>query len=116
MISLITVLSILFTFSFLFLIIKLILKGKLREEYAVFWFLLATFLLVFVFWRKGIDVIAEKAGVYYAPSFLFMGAIFLILLYLLHLSVVNTKLSQKVKKLAQEIALQNSKKVKDQNE
>ncbi len=100
----IQVLSILACFLLLWVIIRLILKGKLREEYAVIWIVLCSFMLFFAFWREGIDYIAHKVGVYYAPSLLFIGAILLIMLYLLHLSLVNSKQEGKIKRLAQEIA------------
>ena len=104
----IQLLSIFVSFLLLWIIIRFILKGKLREEYAVIWVILCLSMLFFAFWRSGIDFIARKVGVYYAPSLLFIVAIFLIMAYLLHLSIVNTKQEGKIKRLAQEIAFLRS--------
>ena len=95
------------TVSLLFLayISYLIIKAKLREEYAITWIACTIILIVFSFWRNGLEVISHFFGVYEAPNLVFTGAIFVILIYLLHLSVVNSKLHANNKKLAQEIAL-----------
>jgi hypothetical protein len=90
---------------FLLYISRLIIKGKLREEYAIVWVICTLFLMVFAFWRNGLEVMARLTGVYEAPNLVFTGFIFAILIYLLHLSVVASKLYNDNKKLAQEISL-----------
>jgi hypothetical protein len=44
-------------------------------------------------------------GIYYAPSLIFLGAIFAIVIFLVHLSVVNSKQHKQIKDLTQEMAL-----------
>jgi len=83
----------------------LIVKGKLREEYAIVWIICTIVLIVFSFWRKGLDVVAKAFGVYEAPNLIFTACIFVILIYLLHLSVVASRLHRQNKKIAQEVAL-----------
>jgi hypothetical protein len=83
----------------------LIVKGKLREEYAIIWILCTIILIVFSFWREGLQVMADLFGVYAPPNLVFTGAIFAILIYLLHLSVTVSKLQAQNKKLAQDITL-----------
>jgi len=90
---------------FLLYISRLIIKGKLREEYAIVWVVCTLFLMVFAFWRNGLEVMARLTGVYEAPNLVFTGFIFAILIYLLHLSVVASKLYNDNKKLAQEVSL-----------
>lgn len=90
---------------FLFYIVRLIIKGKLREEYSIVWIICTIILIVFSFWRNGLEVIAKLMGVYEAPNLIFTGAIFAILIYLLHLSVVSSKLHNQNKQLSQELAL-----------
>ena len=90
---------------FLLYIVRLIIKGKLREEYSFIWIVCTVVLIVFSFWRNGLEVIANILGVYEAPNLVFTGAIFAILIYLLHLSIVVSKLHSQNKQLAQEIAL-----------
>ena len=90
---------------FMFFIFRLISKGKLREEYSFIWIICTCLLLLFSIWRNGLDVIANTLGVYYAPSLIFMGAIFAIVIFLVHLSVVNSKQHRQIKELTQEMAL-----------
>ena len=93
--------------SFLFLgfIASLIVRGTLREEYAIIWIMCSVLLIVFSFWRKGLDLLSHVVGVYDPPNLVFTGAIFAVLIYLLHLSVVVSKLQEQNKTLAQDIAL-----------
>lgn len=90
---------------FMFFIFRLISKGKLREEYSFIWIICTCLLLLFSIWRNGLDVIANMLGVYYAPSLIFMGAIFAIVVFLVHLSVVNSKQHKQIKELTQDMAL-----------
>lgn len=101
----IQILSIALALAFMFFIFRLIAKGKLREEYSIIWIICTVILLVFSFWRNGLDVVANLLGVYYAPSLIFLGAIFAIVIFLVHLSVVNSKQHRQIKDLTQEMAL-----------
>jgi hypothetical protein len=103
--SRIHIITILCVLIFLFFIFRLVTKGKLREEYSIIWIISSVLFLVFAFWREGLDVFAKIMGVYYAPTLLFMIATFAIVLFLVHLSVVNSRQHEEIKKLAQEIAL-----------
>lgn len=95
--------------SFLFYIASLIIKGKLREEYAIFWVACTLILITFSIWREGLAILSRLLGVYDAPNLVFMCAIFGVFIYLLHLSVVVSKLHEKNKKLSQNIALLKNK-------
>ena len=101
----IQVIAITVSLLFLLYIVRLIVKGKLREEYSIVWIVCTIVLIVFSFWRNGLEVLANILGVYEAPNLVFAGAIFSILIYLLHLSIVVSKLHFQNKQLAQEIAL-----------
>jgi hypothetical protein len=93
------------SFVFLLYISRLIIKGKLREEYSIVWCICTIILLVFSFWRNGLAVMSEVFGVYEPPNLVFTASIFAILIYLLHLSVVASKLHKQNKQMAQQIAL-----------
>ena len=99
------IIAILTALIFMFFIFRLITKGKLREEYSFIWIICTALLLLFSIWRDGLDVIATVLGIYYAPSLIFLGAIFAIVIFLVHLSVVNSKQHQQIKNLTQEMAL-----------
>ena len=90
---------------FLVYIAFLIVKGKLREEYAIVWGLCTLVLMFFSIWRNGLEVVSKLFGIYQAPNLVFTASIFVVFIYLLHLSVVSSKLHEQNKKLAQEIAL-----------
>jgi hypothetical protein len=101
----IQILSIIGSVFFLMHIGRLILKGKLREEYAVIWASCTGVLLILSFWRSGLERLAALLGVFYAPSLIFLAALFGVTLFLVHLTVVATRLEHQNKRLAQELAL-----------
>lgn len=101
----IQIITILIDFVFMGYIAHLIFKGRLREEYAIVWCLCTFLLILFSFWRGGLDVMSKLFGVSDPPNLVFTSCIFAILIYLLHLSVVASKLHKQNKQMAQEIAL-----------
>ena len=101
----IQILSIVVAIIFMLIIFRLIAKGKLREEYSIVWILCTAVLLLFSIWRNGLDVMADLLGIVYAPSLIFLAALFAIVIFLVHLSVVNSKQHKQIKDLAQEMAL-----------
>ena len=103
------IIAIVASILFILFIARLILRGKLREEYAIIWIVCSILLIVFSFWRSGLDVVSNFIGIKAPPNLVFTGAIFAVLVYLLPLSVVVSKLQEQNKKLAQEIALMNEK-------
>lgn len=101
----IQIITIIANILFILYISRLIIKGKLREEYAIVWIICTVFLMVFSFWTDGLELLRKATGVVVAANLVFTGFIFAILIYLLHLSVVASKLYNDNKKLGQEIAL-----------
>lgn len=101
----IQIISLLGAFLVMFFIGRLIVRGKLREEYAIIWIICTLILIVFSVWRRGLEQIALALGVFYPPSLVFLAAIFAILVFLLHLSVVVSRMQNQIKTLTQEIAL-----------
>jgi hypothetical protein len=99
------IIAIVTSLMFLAVVARLIVRGHLREEYALMWVGATSVLVLFSFWRGGLDVMSHLMGVYEPPNLVFTGAIFGILAYLLHLSVVVSRLQAQNKRLAQELAL-----------
>ena len=89
---------------FMIMIFRLIVRGQLREEYSIVWIFCTVILIFFSIWRKGLEKISLLLGVYYPPSLIFLAAIFAIIVFLVHLSVVNSKLQNQIKDLSQEMA------------
>ncbi|UHG91002.1 DUF2304 domain-containing protein [Spirosoma oryzicola] len=101
----IQVISLLVAFLVMLFIGRLIVRGKLREEYAILWIVCTIILIVFSVWRRGLEQIALTLGVFYPPSLVFLAAIFAVLVFLVHLSVVVSRLQSQIKTLSQEVAL-----------
>ncbi len=100
----IQIITIILSVLLLIFIVRLIIKGRLREEYAIVWIFSTLFLVLFSFWRQGFETISHFLQVYDPPNLIFTAAIAAILIYLLHLSVVVSKLQEQNKRLTQELA------------
>ena len=89
----------------LIVVVELIRQGRLKERYSLLWLLAGGILLIFSSSRGLLDAVSRLFGIFYPPSFLFLLAFLFLLLITLHFSVVISGLSEKNRKLAQEIAL-----------
>lgn len=99
------VLSIVASGSVLVLVVELIRRGRLKERYSLLWLFAGLVLLVLSSSRTLLEFISHLLGIYYAPSLLFLLAFLFLLLITLHFTVVISGLSEKNKRLAQELAL-----------
>ena len=104
-IQLIQIVAIIFSLGIFVGIIDLIRRGMLKEQYAILWLISAIVLLILSVWRQLLDKIAYVLGVAYAPSLLFPVAFVFLLLIVLHFSVIISNISEKNKRLSQEIAI-----------
>jgi hypothetical protein len=91
--------------SMLLVVFELIRRGRLKERYALLWVFSGIVLLMLSLSRGLLETIARWVGIFYPPSLLFLVAFVFLLLITLHFSAVISGLSEKNKKLAQEIAL-----------
>jgi|SRR5208282_3091850 len=95
---------------FIFIIvIELIRRSHLKERYSLIWLSATILLIVFSVWRKLLDFLALRIGIFYPPSFLFLIAIAFLVLLLLHFSVIVSSLSENNKRLAQELGILQTK-------
>ena len=104
-IQLIQIVAIIFSLGIFVGIVDLIRRRMLKEQYAILWLISAIVLLILSVWRQLLDRIAYVLGVAYAPSLLFLVAFVFLLLIVLHFSVIISNLSEKNKRLSQEIAI-----------
>ncbi|MEE9270858.1 MAG: DUF2304 domain-containing protein [Candidatus Krumholzibacteria bacterium] len=86
-------------------IVELIRRGKLREEYSLIWFAAALVFVYFSIWRHHMEVLAQRMGIAYAPALLILLTIFFGSVWLIHFSVVVSRLTDENKRLAQELAI-----------
>jgi hypothetical protein len=112
----IQIITIVINFIFIAYISRLLIKGKLREEYAIVWCICTVVLILFSFWTKGLSLMSKLFGVFDPPNLVFTTFIFLILVYLLHLSVVSSKSQHSITRLTQELALLKEKMKKEEKE
>jgi hypothetical protein len=103
--DLIKILAVLGSSAVLVAVIELIRRGRLKEKYSLLWLFAGGVLLILSMSRGLLEYIALLFGIFYPPSFLFLLAFLFLLLITLHFSVVVSGLSEKNKKLAQEVAL-----------
>jgi len=89
----------------LFLVFELIRRGRLKERYALLWLFSGLVMLILSLSRGLLEYIAGLVGIFYPPSLLFLIAFVFLLLITLHFSAVLSGLSEKNKRLAQEVAL-----------
>ena len=101
----IQVFAIIFSLGILVGVVDLIRRGTLKEQYALLWLASAIVLLVLSMWRGLLDTIALAVGVAYPPALLFFVAFLFLLLIVLHFSVIISSLSEKNKRLSQEVAI-----------
>jgi hypothetical protein len=103
--DLLKILAIVGSGTVLFLVVELIRRGRLKERYSLLWLFASGVLLLLSSSRGILRYISNMMGIYYPPSFLFLLAFLFLLLITLHFSVTISGLSEKNKRLAQELAL-----------
>jgi len=87
------------------IVLELVRSRRLQEEYSLLWLFTGAVLLLLSLWRGLLDRMAFLFGIAYPPSALFLVGFGFFLLILLHFSVILSGLSERTKKLAQEISL-----------
>lgn len=90
---------------FLVVLIELVRREKIKERFALMWFMVAAFLLVFSFWRDAIIVLAKIFEIDYAPLVIVPIIIFVGVFVGLYFSYLFSKQSREIKDLTQEMAL-----------
>jgi len=101
----IQILSILFSFFLLVLIVFLIRKKKIREEYAILWIAIFFVFLILSLFRGIIDKISLLLGIQYQPASLFLILIACTFLLMFHFSLVISDLKKKINAMASALAI-----------
>ncbi|MZQ81764.1 DUF2304 family protein [Paenibacillus sp. 5J-6] len=90
---------------FIFISVELIRRQKLQEQYAILWLILGFMMALFSLFPSLLDVVSHKLHVHYAPSLLFLVGLLFSLAFIMHLTLVISKLHRKLTRLVQEVAL-----------
>lgn len=90
---------------FMLLILEMVRRRVLREQYSLLWLLTGLALLLFGLWRRLVDIVGAVLGIYYPPAALFLifGGFFIVIL--LHFSTVISRLTLQNRTLAQRLAI-----------
>jgi len=91
----------------LIIVLELVRRKKLKEEYSLLWIFTAVVLLVLSIWRDSLKLIANALGIFYPPNALFVVGSMFILAILLHFSVVISSFKREHQELAQMFAILN---------
>ena len=89
----------------LIVVLELVRRRRLREEYSFIWLACAAALLVLSLWRGLLDIAARALGVYYPPALLLLVLILFVFVASLHFAVVVSRQRQQIEALVEEIAL-----------
>lgn len=89
----------------LLVILELVRRRRLGEEYSLLWLATAVVMLVVGVWRELLYSLAAAVGIHYPPNLLFLLAALFLLFIQVYLSTVITKLTQENKDIAQQVAL-----------
>lgn len=101
------IIAILGTIFLLGLILEMVRRRQVAENYALLWLLTAVALFILSLWRELLDVFAAIMGIFYPPAALFVIGFGFFLLIMLQFSVIITQLSRKNKELAQQVGILN---------
>jgi hypothetical protein len=86
-------------------VLELVRRRKLTEEYSFIWLACAVAMLVLSFWRDTLHFAARVLDVHYPPALLLLLLILFVFVASLYFSVVVSRQRQQIERLMEEIAL-----------
>lgn len=105
MTSRIQIVAILGSVAFLLLVLELVRRRRLAEEYSALWIVAALMLLVASIRRDLIDRTASWLGIYYGPAVLLLGLVVVVSAVLLWMSVILSRQQAQIDHLIEESAI-----------
>lgn len=90
----------------LFLMMRKIRQSKVQIESAIFWIVLALVLVVFSIFPSVADFASRMLGIYATTNFLFLFAIFILIVKVFYMTIHISQLETRVKELVQQMALE----------
>jgi hypothetical protein len=103
--STVQVVAIVVSVTLLAVVIELVRRRKLTEEYSFVWILCAIALLSLSLWRDLLHVVAHWLGVFYPPAVLLLVLTVFVFVACLYFSVVVSRQRQQIERLAEEQAI-----------
>jgi hypothetical protein len=97
--------AVLGSLAILLMIVELVRRRRLKEEYSVLWIVTALVLLVFSLWYELLVKVTTLIGAVLPTSTLFFFGLMFALVMLLHFSVRVSEMERRITALVQEIGL-----------
>ncbi len=98
----------------LIFIVRLVRRRQLRAKYSLLWLTIGSGLLILAASPRLLDRVSDALGIYYAPATFFLGAIAFLLLVVVHFSWELSRLEERLRIVAEELALLRSAAAPDQ--
>lgn len=93
---------------FLLIVLRAVRGHRLQFEFALPWMALSLVLVIAALFQRTADRVARWVGIDYPPAFFFLICLFVVLLLLFQLSLRLSVLGDRVRRLAQETAVQGA--------
>jgi hypothetical protein len=98
-------LIILVSLTLLVIVLNMVRKRQLREQYSLLWIGACAVLLLSAVLIRAVDALAHAVGIFYPPAFVFLVAILLIVVLQVHFSVVISSLKEQTRTLTQDLGI-----------
>lgn len=89
----------------LVLIVRFVRRGELRAKYAFLWLSVGLTMVVLAISPALLNRVSLALGIFYPPTTLFLAAIILLLLVAVHVSWELSRLEERTRTLAEELAI-----------
>lgn len=99
------IIAVTFSLILVAVILQLIRKHKLREEYAIVWFAVSLAILVFSLFDRTLNYLAALVAVVYAPTLILVFGILFCVVLLLAQTVMLSTQANRLRDLAQSVGL-----------
>lgn len=87
------------------LVVEMVRRRLLGEEYAFVWILGAAAMLLVSVWRGALDAVARWLGVHYGPALILLLLVFFVFVALLFFSVVVSRQRVQIERLIEDSAI-----------
>ena len=91
--------------ALLAVVLEMVRRRRITEEYSLVWIVCAGALLVLSVWRDILHVAARTLGVHYPPAVLLLVLILFVFVISLHFSVVLSRQRRQIERLVEDVAL-----------
>lgn len=89
----------------LLVVLDLVRRRRLTEEYSFIWLVCAAALLGLSLWRESLHTVARWLDVHYPPAILLLVLVLFVFVASLHFSLVVSRQRQQIERLTEEVAI-----------